>query len=93
MVKKDGGEFSAKVTDQCTHLVTTQKEANGNGTKSGYPPSLSYQNVMGVEISSICSFIGFVNSCVCLFSPRDLQTLHLIWGPYPFKSSDLSWLY
>lgn len=34
IVEDNGGSFSSKVTDECTHLVSTQKEVDNNGTKS-----------------------------------------------------------
>jgi hypothetical protein len=41
IVENGGGQFSTKVTDQCTHLVTTQ-EATGKAAKSGWSFALIY---------------------------------------------------
>lgn len=33
LVEEQGATFSSSVTDQCTHLVTTQKDAEKKGVK------------------------------------------------------------
>lgn len=33
LVEEQGATFSSSVTDQCTHLITTQKDAEKKGTK------------------------------------------------------------
>ncbi|PGH23442.1 hypothetical protein AJ80_02552 [Polytolypa hystricis UAMH7299] len=48
MVESNGGTFSPKVTDSCTHLVCTQKEVDGNGTK--YKQATSIKDVKIVSL-------------------------------------------
>lgn len=49
MIEVNGGVYSPKVTDSCTHLISTQKEVDNNGTKSRF--SL-------IHLPDFCRFFG-----------------------------------
>ncbi|KAI2084804.1 hypothetical protein LOZ36_004508 [Ophidiomyces ophidiicola] len=49
LIESNGGTFSAKVTDDCTHLISSQKEFENNGTKNKQAASVNGINIVMVE--------------------------------------------
>ncbi|KJF60509.1 polymerase [Coccidioides immitis RS] len=60
LIETNGGTFSAKVTDDCTHLVCTQKEFENNGTKNKQASSIT-----GISIVSSAWLFESVSSKKC----------------------------
>lgn len=74
MIEKNGGAFSATVTDSCTHLITTQKEVDSQAAKSEISlfqcfPLPSYLSFFSLHFPLFCCDIC-THVRRILFTPR-----------------------
>ncbi|WEW56555.1 poly(ADP-ribose) polymerase [Emydomyces testavorans] len=65
LVESNGGSFSAKVTDDCTHLVCTQKEFDNNGVKNHIELDKQAASINGMSIVSIDWLLDSISSKKC----------------------------
>ncbi|KAL1968943.1 hypothetical protein VTN77DRAFT_777 [Rasamsonia byssochlamydoides] len=49
IVENNGGSFNSKVSDECTHLVSTQKEVDNNGTKNKQAAKLDSCHIVSLD--------------------------------------------
>ncbi|KAK2804111.1 hypothetical protein FQN50_006739 [Emmonsiellopsis sp. PD_5] len=49
VIEMNGGTYSAKVVDTCTHLITTQKDVDGNAPKYKQALSIDGINIVSVD--------------------------------------------